>query len=407
VVATIPVGREPSEFRINTSANRLFVNSLRDNNISVIDGTTNAVVATIPVGLGPADLGINAATDTVYVSNSGSRTVSAILDPVAAGGSLSYTTTVTNNGPLEAQNVVVTDVLSGGITLDSTNGCSEDPTGVPTCSLGNIPAGGSAQYRIEVTIDNGSSGTITNQAVVSSDTEDRIVVNNISVVSTSITLLANAVAEASFLPHQDPADGATGFKVNITQITEPATGSAANVLLGRFQARLTYDGTCISVLAVRGMEFSINDATINNIAGIATFSGSNVNGVPWPADLGHALTRLSGGVDQQCRVDLELISLSDVGGKAIAVPTALIQSVRRGDARADGSITIDDARYIAQYLLGLRAACTDMGDVNCLHSVNAASVRQDGEFDKKTIADAMFIAHYLAGLRDDFYMPVP
>ena len=407
VVTTILVGREPSDFRINNLADRLYVSSLADNNVSVIDGATNTVVATIPVGLGPADLGINAATDTVYVSNSGSRTVSAILDPVAAGGTLSYTTTVTNNGPLEAQNVVVTDVLSGGITLDSTNGCSEDPTGVPTCSLGNIPAGGSVQYTADVTIDSGSSGTITNQAVVSSDTEDRIVANNTSVVSTSITPLANAVAQASFLLHQDVTDGATGFKVNITQITEPATGSAANVLLGSFQARLTYDGTCISVLAVRGMDFSINDATIDNIAGIATFDGSNAIGVPWPADMGHALTRLSGSVDQECRVDLELISLSDADGNAIAVPTVVSQTVRRGDARTDGIITIEDARYIVQYLSGLRPACTTEVNFNCLNSVNGASVRQDGEFDKHTVADAMFIAQYLVGIRDDFYKPVP
>jgi hypothetical protein len=45
-------------------------------------------------------------------------------------------------------------------------------------------------------------------------------------------------------------------------------------------------------------------------------------------------------------------------------------------------------------------------DTNCLHEVNTASVRQDGEFDKTTVADGLFIAQYLAGLRDMHYNPV-
>ena len=57
--------------------------------------------------------------------------------------------------------------------------------------------------------------------------------------------------------------------------------------------------------------------------------------------------------------------------------------------------------------MGLRPACTDTVDKTRLHSVNAASVRQDGAFDKKTIADALFIAQPLGGLRDEFYILVP
>ena len=74
----------------------------------------------------------------------------------------------------------------------------------------------------------------------------------------------------------------------------------------------------------------------------------------------------------------------------------------RGDARADGNITIADALFIAQYLVGMHPACTDVVDNSCLHSVNAGSVRHDGAFDKKTIADALFIAQDLVGLKDEF-----
>jgi hypothetical protein len=81
--------------------------------------------------------------------------------------------------------------------------------------------------------------------------------------------------------------------------------------------------------------------------------------------------------------------------------------VQRGDARADGVVDIDDARFIAEFLAGSGPACATMVDTGCLHSVNAASVRHDESADKVTIADALFIAHYLMGLRDEFYNLVP
>ena len=61
-------------------------------------------------------------------------------DPVGAGQTLTYTVTVANLGPSTAFSVVVTDLLPQGLTLLGTSGgpCAEDPSGVPTCSLGTI-----------------------------------------------------------------------------------------------------------------------------------------------------------------------------------------------------------------------------------------------------------------------------
>jgi cyclophilin family peptidyl-prolyl cis-trans isomerase len=81
--------------------------------------------------------------------------------------------------------------------------------------------------------------------------------------------------------------------------------------------------------------------------------------------------------------------------------------ILRGDARPDGVVDISDVLFIAQYLAGVRAACTATIDNTCLHLVNAASVRQEGAFDRTTIADAMFTAQHLVGSRDEFYMLMP
>ena len=62
----------------------------------------NTASATTPVVAGSADLAI---------------TKTATPDPVLAGGTLTYTLTVTNNGPDASNSVVVTDTLPGGITF--------------------------------------------------------------------------------------------------------------------------------------------------------------------------------------------------------------------------------------------------------------------------------------------------
>jgi len=66
-----------------------------------------------------------------------------------------------------------------GVTLVATSGCAEDPNGAPTCTLGTIAAGSSAQYTIEVTVDAPlASLTLTNNAEVASATADPDLTNN-------------------------------------------------------------------------------------------------------------------------------------------------------------------------------------------------------------------------------------
>ena len=215
-------------------------------------------------------------------------------------------------------------------------------------------------------------------------------------------------AELLLSPHQDPADGAAGIVPQIPRVVDPATGGVTDTRLGSFQARLTYDGTCINILDIREMDFPIAAENITGgVTGSATFEGFLAVGVSPPALLGHALTRLTGSNQHPCPLELEITSLKDDGGQAMSVDQGVLaQTLLRGDARADGNVNIADALFIAQYLVGLRPACTGVVDTTCLHSANAASVRHDGDFDEKTIADALFIAQGLVGLRDEFYNPL-
>ncbi len=225
----------------------------------------------------------------------------------------------------------------------------------------------------------------------------------------TVIVTDRAFAESSLSLHQDPADRATGLKVDVTRVTIPSTGSGVSVLLGSFQAQLTYDSSCVNILDIREMDFSIIAKNITNgVTGSATFNGFSSSGVIPPADLGHAITRLTGSALNPCSLTSVITDLTDLDGNSIPVePPTLSLEFLRGDARADGTVSIADALFIAQNLVGLRPACTDVVDNSCLHSVNAASVRQDGGFDRLTIADALIIAQYLVELRDEFYNPRP
>jgi uncharacterized repeat protein (TIGR01451 family) len=95
-----------------------------------------------------------------------SITKTAAPDAVSTGDQVVFTITVSNAGPGAAANVEVTDVLPAGFLFVSTTGCAEDPGGVPTCTLGTIPAMGSDGYTITTTATAPPGGS--NMATVSS-----------------------------------------------------------------------------------------------------------------------------------------------------------------------------------------------------------------------------------------------
>jgi hypothetical protein len=207
--------------------------------------------------------------------------------------------------------------------------------------------------------------------------------------------------EPALVLHQDP-DGRTGVKIQIAKLIDPVTGGAANAMVGAFQAKLLYDKTCLQILELRSAEFAIGAE--NPVPEGTRFAGFATAGVAAEADLAFAVTRLVGSAVQPCTLTLEIQDLTDKFGAPLAVaPAPVVLPLRRGDARADGNVDIADALFIAQYLVGLRPACIGAITIDCLHSVNAASVRQDGVFDETAIADALFIAQYLVGLRSDTF----
>ena len=112
-------------------------------------------------------------------------------DVYKPSSTVQYIITVTNNGPADAQNVVVTDNLppvKQAIYLLDTAGCTKAGL-VLTCNLGTINGGSSTTFSVYVRIK-GNKGLVSNTASVASSTFDWKMANN---TSTRVILIKGGV----------------------------------------------------------------------------------------------------------------------------------------------------------------------------------------------------------------------
>lgn len=91
---------------------------------------------------------------------------------------VTYTLTVTNNGPGSAPGVVVTDVLPAGLVYVSNSCGASFAAGTLTWNVGTLAFPGSASCSLDVTVANGFYGLIANTATASTTGVDPTAANN-------------------------------------------------------------------------------------------------------------------------------------------------------------------------------------------------------------------------------------
>ncbi len=120
-------------------------------------------------------------TTTIETEANLSITKIDLEDPVRPTEGFVYEIIITNDGPSEAQNVMVTDTLGSNLTFASVSaGCTGNSSSkVVTCTVGTLAAQGSMHYLLAVIADDVPTGTIlTNTVTVASDTFDPDISNN-------------------------------------------------------------------------------------------------------------------------------------------------------------------------------------------------------------------------------------
>jgi uncharacterized repeat protein (TIGR01451 family) len=136
------------------------------------------------------DLSNNSASASAHVNPPASDmalTMTDLPDPVLAGGTLTYTVVVTNNGPAAANSVVVSNFLpatAAFISANSTKGTVTLDNGVVICNVGTLTNRGGAT--ITIVVRPGFSGTIVASANVTALQFDPIPGNNSVSASTTV-----------------------------------------------------------------------------------------------------------------------------------------------------------------------------------------------------------------------------
>ncbi|MCS5491194.1 DUF7507 domain-containing protein, partial [Algoriphagus limi] len=171
-------------------------------NSSVADGTVITNTATVSSTTNDTNTSNNTSTvnKTVNTSADLAITKTGSPNPVIAGENLTYTISVTNNGPSDAQNVEVNDVLPAELSLISASPSVGTWT-EPTWTIGTLASGGSATITIVTNVSSALAQgvTINNTATVSSSTTDPNTGNNTSTSNTTVNTNADLSIQKQFI----------------------------------------------------------------------------------------------------------------------------------------------------------------------------------------------------------------
>src|SRR3954464_11016012 len=176
-VFTVVLNAGSAQFgNVNQTINQTFTTS---NDFADSNSANNAVVVSTAYVVPTANLAV---------------TNSDAPDPVNSGATITYTQTITNNGPDAAANANITESIGSGVTFQSIAApggwsCTTPAvggTGSISCSITSLANAATASFTVVVNVP-AVSGSITNTISGSSDASVSALANNSATATTSVT----------------------------------------------------------------------------------------------------------------------------------------------------------------------------------------------------------------------------
>ena len=254
---------------------------------STATGTvTNTATVTAPSGTNDPNSANNSASDTDTLTPTSDLSIvkSNNSSVVTAGNQVSYTITVTNNGPSAVTGATVVDPLPAKLTnaswtcLASSGSSCGAPNGTGNINTTvNLANGGTATYTVNATVANDAIGTLTNTASVStpSGSTDPSSGNNSASDTDNVISLSNLRITKTATPVQ-PIPGAP-FTYTITVTNDgpsPVTGATVTDNVPAILTNVSWICTASSGSTCGNANGTGNINTTVNLAngGTATFS---------------------------------------------------------------------------------------------------------------------------------------
>jgi uncharacterized repeat protein (TIGR01451 family) len=245
---------------------------------SVADSTWLTNTATVFSVSRDPDLTDNSDTQATQVSTEADLAVvkSDLQDPVHPTSGFIYEIVVTNNGPSDAQGVVVTDTLGAGLTFAGASpGCARTAVStVITCTVQTLPAGGSVDFLITAIAGDLPDGTVlTNTVDVDTDTTDLVSGNNQYIENTTIQHNPGASADLGITKSATPTTVNAGETITYTlTITNNGPTTAYNTLV----LENLPNGTTFVSATPYNPDFDYEFCTLSGVCYLGTIH-------PWPS----------------------------------------------------------------------------------------------------------------------------
>lgn len=343
------------------------------------DTPTSAQVTAVPIDDVP---GNNSDVGVITVTTSADLSISKVLDsePVVAGGTSSWTVTVTNNGPSVARDVEISDTLPSGLSITEITA----PAGVTCaggdfpCTADNVAPGQSLVLGVSTMLDaDTAEGTeIVNAASVSSTTPDPVDTNNgssdsgttaidvdlqISKTVTPATVNAGESAEFQLTVFNDGLSQATDITVTDTLPAGLTVDGAIAPPAGTSCTVTGQDVTCTAASLAPGGTITVALPVL--VASTAPAGPlSNEATVTTPT----SSATISAGLTISRAVDLSLTkALATPGAKVAGVPFDItLNATNAGPSSATNVRVIDTLPPGMTFVSG--AGCTASGSqVTC------------------------------------------
>ena len=238
---------------------------------SVPDGHSITATATDPAG----NTSQFSAGITVVAPNADlAVTTAASATAINVGQQVTYTLTVTNNGPSDAPNAVLTDLLPPTLTFisaTSSQGSTPiDSNGTVTANFGTIPAGSTVTVTIVVQATVSAPPTASSTVNVSSDQADNDTSNNTATILTTVNPLIDLALSGS----GNPSPVLVGQNLTYTfTVTNNGPSPATGVI---FTQGLPSGITLVSITPSVGTASDTNNQVTANFGNLAVNASATI-----------------------------------------------------------------------------------------------------------------------------------